>query len=149
MWLAAEYSESLIIKWFADKKWEITSGTISYYRSKWADEIAAARVARREAALSEGLALKAERVRRLVEHADELEAIKWLADKKSGRLWNEKAWRETLDDIAREMGERRPDIEGKLAEFLDQLQHILSPAEYARALAFFAAGQVGGRTSGE
>jgi hypothetical protein len=27
---------------------------------------------------------------------------------KNGRPWNERAWRQTLDDIAAEMGERRP-----------------------------------------
>jgi hypothetical protein len=27
---------------------------------------------------------------------------------KNGRLWNERAWRQPLDDIAAEMGERRP-----------------------------------------
>ena len=110
---------------------------ISYYRSQWADEIAAARAARRSSALNQGLALREERVRRLVEHADELEAIKWEPDDK-GRLWNEKAWRETLDDIAREMGQRRPDLEGKVAEILDVLRDTLSPEDYARALARLA-----------
>lgn len=125
----------------------LTDATLSHYRNRWADEIAAARAERREAALNQGLALKAERVRRLAEHADELDAVKWLPDE-NGRYWNEKAWRETLDDIAKEMGERRPDIEGKLVEFLDQLRHILSPKDYARALAYFAAGQAGAGEAG-
>lgn len=115
-WLAAEYSEPLIRKWFAERAWPaLDPSALSYYRKKWAAEIAAARAARRDSALSQGLALREERVRRLVEHADELEAIKWDADEKTGRLWNEKAWRETLDDIAREMGHRRQtgDIEHK------------------------------------
>jgi hypothetical protein len=146
-WLAAEYSETLIRRWFLASDWPtLSSAALSHYRKRWATEIAEARAARRGTAISAGLALKEERVRRLAEHADELEAIKWLPDDK-GRLWNEKAWRETLDDIAKEMGERRPDIEGKLITFLDQLRDILSPEDYARALARFAAGQAGGGTA--
>jgi hypothetical protein len=126
----------------------LSSGTLTYYRQKWAAEIEQARAERRGPAISQGLALKEERIRRLAEHADELEAIKWVPDDK-GRLWNEKAWRETLDDIAREMGQRRPDIEGKLGQFLDQLRDILSPEDYARALARFAAGEAGSRAPSE
>ena len=148
VWLAAEYSEPLIRRWFMANDWPILDpSAITYYRNRWADEIAAARAQRREAALNQGLALKAERVRRLAEHADELDALKWVPDE-NGRYSNEKAWRETLDDIAKEMGERRPDIEGKLVEFLDQLQHVLSPKDYARALAYFASGQAGAGEAG-
>lgn len=143
-WLAAEYSEGLIRKWFEERAWPtVDSSALTYYRKKWAAEIAEARAERRSSALTKGLALKEERLRRLAEHADELEAIKWDADDK-GRLWNEKAWRETLDDIAKEMGQRRPDIEGKLVEFLDVLRDILSPEDYARALARLATGEAGG-----
>lgn len=106
-WLAADYSEPLIHKWFLDREWEpLSQAGVSYYRKKFAAEIEAARKERRDSALSTGLALKEERIKRLVEHADELEAIKWIPDDK-GRLWNEKAWRETLDDIAKETGGRR------------------------------------------
>lgn len=124
------------------------SSAFTYYRRKWSDEIAAARAERRNSALNQGLTLKEERVRRLVEHADELEAIKWVADE-NGRLWNEKAWRETLDDIAREMGQRRPDIEAKAVAILDLLRDILSPEDYARALARLARGAGGGAATGE
>ena len=142
-WLAAEYSEGLIGKWFADRQWpSISSAAFAYYRKRWATEIEAARAERRASALNQGLALKEERVKRLVEHADELEAIKWVPDDK-GRLWNEKAWRETLDDIAREMGQRRPDVETKAAEILDALRDTLSPEDYARALARLARGATG------
>jgi hypothetical protein len=111
MWLAAEYSEGLIRKWFAEREWPtIDPSALTYYRKKWAAEIDEARSARRNSALNQGLALREERVRRLVEHADELEAIKWQADDK-GRLWNEKAWRETLDDIAKELGHRRQGVD--------------------------------------
>lgn len=146
-WLTAEYSEPLIRKWFEKRKWEpLAPATISYYREKFAGDIERARAERRGSALSQGLALKEERVRRLVEHADELEAIKWLPDEK-GRLWNEKAWRETLDDIAREMGQRRPDIEAKAVEILDLLRDTLSPEDYARALARLARGAGGGEAA--
>lgn len=146
-WLAAEYSEPLIRKWFIEREWEpLAPSTLSYHRAQMAEEIAAARAARRGSALNTGLALREERVRRLVEHADELEAIKWEPDDK-GRLWNEKAWRETLDDIAREMGQRRPDIEGKAVEILDQLRDVLSPEDYARALARLARGAGGGEAA--
>lgn len=148
-WLAAEYSEGLIRKWFAERQWpEIDPSALTYYRRKWAGEIERARAERRASALSAGLALREERVRRLVEHADELEAIKWESDE-NGRLWNEKAWRETLDDIAREMGQRRPDIEAKAVAILDLLRDILSPADYARALARLARGAGGGGPAGE
>ena len=85
----------------------IGDSALSYYRKKFRDEIDALRKSRREDALNSGLALKSERVARLCQHADELELIKWEAGE-SGKLWNEKAWRETLSDIAEEMGDRKP-----------------------------------------
>lgn len=137
-WIAAEYSESLIRKWFEERGWSaLDPSTISYHRTRYRQQIEAARVARRSDALSTGLALKEERLKRLAEHADELEAIKWAADKQ-GRLWNEKAWRETLDDIAREMGHRRQGIDvvtKELEAALDRLRENLPPSEYARVLA--------------
>ena len=109
-WLAADYSTTLILKWFQEREWpEITRYAVAYYRKRFQKTVAKLRAERREAALKRGLALKAERVARLTEHADELEAIKWQPDEK-GRLWNEKAWRETLDDIAAEMGERQKSV---------------------------------------
>lgn len=110
-WLAADYDTALIRQWFADRGWpDLCRSTFKYYRSRHGTEIADKRVARHSRALSTGLALKEERVQRLKEHADALEAIKWQADER-GRLWNERAWRETLDDIAREMGDRRTTID--------------------------------------
>ena len=85
----------------------ITASAVDYYRSKHRDELIRLRADRLEAAMISGCAVKAERIARLCAHADELEAIKWDVAE-SGKLWNEKAWRETLDDIAREMGERKP-----------------------------------------
>lgn len=137
-WFAAEYGGPLIKKWFKEREWpELSDATLSYYRARWADEISAARQERRASAINSGLALKEERVKRLAEHADELEAIKWESDEK-GRLWNEKAWRETLDDIAKEMGHRRTGVDiatKELEEFLDRAKNKLPAEQYAALLA--------------
>jgi hypothetical protein len=106
-WLAAEYDTRLIRAWFAAREWpELDRSMFTYYRKRYGVDIDALRTDRRSKALNSGVALKEERVARLALHADELDAIKWLPDE-HGRLWNEKAWRETLDDIAKEMGHRR------------------------------------------
>lgn len=139
-WLAAEYSGPLINKWFAEREWPtVDDAMFTYYRDKWADEIAAARAERRANAINSGLALKEERIKRLAEHADELEAIKWVPDDK-GRLWNEKAWRETLDDLAKETGGRRTGIDVDMAtrertDLLKQLESKLPPEQYAAIIA--------------
>jgi hypothetical protein len=148
-WCAADYSPALIIKWFADREWpEIVPSAVSYYRRRDAAKIVELREARHTAALTTGLALKVERIQRLKEHADKLDAIKWDAGE-NGRYWNEKAWRETLDDIAKEMGHRRQGVdltlERELEAFLDRLKDNLPPEEYARILALAA----GGATPGE
>lgn len=109
-WIAADYDWRLIRDWFAKREWPtITRGLITYYRKSRGESIDRIRSERYSNALDRGLAQKAERVERLKKHADELESIKWLPDK-NGRLWNEKAWRETLRDIAEEMGERKPNV---------------------------------------
>lgn len=137
--MAAEYSEPLIQKWFIEREWEpLAKSTISYHRTRYAAQIDQARTSRRSRAITTGLALKEERVKRLAEHADELEAIKWVADEKTGRLWNEKAWRETLDDIAKEMGHRRTGVDiatQELEAFLDRAKHKLPAEQYAALLA--------------
>lgn len=151
-WCAADYSPALIIKWFKDRTWaEIGPSAISYYRKRNETKIAQLRDERLSAALSSGLALKAERIQRLKEHADKLDEMKWDAGE-NGRLWNEKAWRETLDDIAKEMGHRRQGVdltlEKELEAFLDRLKDNLSPEEYARILALAAGGATPGERSG-
>ncbi len=83
------------------------SATVAYYREKYREEIREAQSRRIEQAMTEGVALKAERIAKLKEHAELLEAMRFVADR-NGRLWNERAWRQTLADIAEEMGERRP-----------------------------------------
>jgi predicted ABC-class ATPase len=83
------------------------SSALAYYRERWRASIDEARASRTERALTEGLALRAERVAKLKEHAEALDALRFVPDK-NGRLWNERAYRQTLADIAEEMGERRP-----------------------------------------
>jgi hypothetical protein len=86
------------------------SSALAYYMERWRDQIEQARASRTERALTEGLALKAECVAKLKEHAEVLDALRWVPDK-NGRLWNERAYRQTLANIAEEMGERRPEGE--------------------------------------
>lgn len=89
----------------------LSASAFEYYRAKYAEDLKRLRMERRETAMISGLALKEERIARLCEHADALEMIKWVPSE-NGKLWNEKAWRETLNDIALEMGERRPSGDG-------------------------------------
>ena len=103
-WIAADYSTPVIFQWMRDMKWPtITRRTLRYYRKRFDPQIQELRKQRLSLALTTGLALKEERVTRLKEEADMLELIKMEADKKTGRLWNEKAWRETVQQIADEM----------------------------------------------
>src|SRR5262249_29984919 len=83
------------------------TSSISYYRAAYREVIDEAQSKRLDKALTEGLALKAERVARLKEHAETLDSLKLIPDK-AGRLWVSREWRATLEDIANEMGERRP-----------------------------------------
>lgn len=113
-WLAADYSNFVIQHWMEEREWpRITDRQIVYYRTQNREQIQKLRETRRDSALNTGLAVKEERVERLKEHADRLEAIKWLPDEK-GKLHNEKAWRETLDDIASEVGERRQGVDATI-----------------------------------
>lgn len=113
-WLAADYSTYLIRHWMQEQEWPvITHVAISYHRKKNQAEIDRRREARRDSALNTGLAVKEERVERLKEHADRLEPLKWIPDEK-GKLHNEKAWRETLGEIALEVGDRRQGVDATL-----------------------------------
>jgi hypothetical protein len=119
-WLAADYTSDLIRRWFEERGWpQITRQAIDHYRERQRPAILARREERHARALASGLALKEERVERLKEHADQLEGIKWVPDEK-GRLWNEKAWRETLDDIAREMGQRKLPVDVNVGNLSDE-----------------------------
>lgn len=110
--LVAGQRQGLIMQAFRALGYEEpASSSISYYRILWRELIEEAKKRRTEQALTEGLALKAERIAALKDHADLLESMRFSPDK-NGRLWNERAWRQTLEDIAIEMGERRPKEEG-------------------------------------
>ncbi len=104
-WAAAEYSYDLIAHWFKERGWEpIAHQSYSYYRQRYADEIEAARKQRRSEAMTTGLALKEERVARLQQHADELKAVMWQDTR------YEKAYREIMEQIAKEVGDRKDNV---------------------------------------
>ena len=106
--LAAGQHQTAINRFFVAAGWaRLSPSTISYYRTLHKVELAAAQMARLDKALTAGLSLKAERVAALKEHAEQLGLIKFAPDR-HGRLWNERAWRLTLQDIAEEMGDRKP-----------------------------------------
>ena len=132
-WLAADYDGGLIAQWFAERHWPtLTRANLHSYRKRYGLTIDELRKSRRDSALNTGLALKEERVKRLVQHADALEALKWEPDK-NGRLWNEKAWRETLADIAAETGGRKQNLDitsdGKALPAENVIQIIVHPSE--------------------
>jgi hypothetical protein len=111
-WLAADYDSRLIALWFQEREWpELSRATLTYYRQAYGIDIEKMRTERKQSALNTGLAVKEERVKRLADHADALEAIKWIPDPKTGKLHNEKAWRETVADIAAETGGRRQNVD--------------------------------------
>jgi len=106
--LAAGTREGSIQRfWALVYRKRLASSTIAHWRKKAKPLIDERRKARIDEALNSGLALKTERIAALKEHAEQLAAIKF-AVAKNGKLWNEKAWRETLADIAIEMGDRKP-----------------------------------------
>lgn len=111
LWLAAGYSGPLIQQCFAARGWKSVSlQAIHHYRDRYREAIEERSALRLEAAFDAGLAQKEARIKALVQHAETLEELKWVPDEK-GKLHNEKAWRETLDDIAKEMGHRRQGVD--------------------------------------
>src|SRR5436190_24231143 len=103
-WLAAGFPEPLIRRLFESQGWKpITAAGVSHHRAAVKDEIEARLQRRMDAAYDAGLAQREARIKALNAHAGKLEEVMWLPDDK-GKLHNEKAWRETLDDLAREMG---------------------------------------------
>jgi hypothetical protein len=135
MWLAADYDSRLIALWFQEREWpELSRATLTYYRNTYGIEIEKVRAERKESALNTGLAVKEERVKRLVDHADALEAIKWIPDPKTGKLHNEKAWRETLADVAAEVGGRRQNM-----DITSGGESLMSPEQIAAKVAVLLA----------
>ena len=106
-WLAAGHPKPLIDMLFQAKGWTpITRQSLDHHRERHREQIERRRKEREERAYNVGLAQWQERVKALVTHAATLADLKWVPDEK-GKLHNEKAWRETLDDIAKEMGHRK------------------------------------------
>lgn len=131
-WLIAGFPEPLIRQLFLSHGWEPIQGpALHHYRAKHRQEIEARLQARMDAAYDAGLAQREARVRALNDHAGKLAELMWLPDDK-GKLHNEKAWRETLDDIAKEMGHRRLGIDwaqsfGKMTDA--ELDEYIATAE--------------------
>lgn len=107
-WIAAGYSSGVI-----REKCEkanipgITDPALSYYRSRFRDRIKKIAEQRQDEALNMGLALKAERVARLKEYAEEIEDRRLDENNFGTPSWGPE-YRATLEDIAKEKGERRP-----------------------------------------
>lgn len=106
--LAAGFKEKAIADFFDRLGWVPLAGSsLAHYRKKWRVEIEAAVVRRIDGALTEGLALKSHRVAALKEHAAQLQALVFVTDA-NGRMWNERAYRQCIEDIGIEMGDRKP-----------------------------------------
>jgi hypothetical protein len=106
--LAAGFKEKPIADFFARLGWVPLAGSsLSHYRKKWKAEIEAAAKRRIDGALTEGLSLKSERIAALKDHAAQLQALVFVTDS-NGRMWNERAYRQCLEDIGIEMGDRKP-----------------------------------------
>lgn len=137
-WLAAGYPSPLIEQCFRARGWKpIKPPSVHYHREQHREAIEQRRREREVVAYDAGLAQRDARVRFLVRHAEALAEIAWVPDDK-GKLHNEKALRECLDDIAREMGHRRTGIDlaqtfGKMTD--EELDDYIAAAQCAGAAA--------------
>ncbi len=123
-WLVAGFPYSLICGLFRTHGWEpLEESSLNHYRQRHREAIQAAVDARMASAWDAGLAQREARVKALCAHAAHLEEIKWTPDEK-GKLHNEKAWRETLNDIAKEMGHRTVNANLNLSGSLEILSRI-------------------------
>ncbi len=106
-WLAAGHSNTWILTHLYLKGIpEIGHSALSYYRNLWKEELEQRTDERHKLALQTGLSVRAERVQRLVEFAEEVEPMRseedyWMKLPK-GRLYLQ-----ILEAIAAEMGDRR------------------------------------------
>lgn len=120
MWIAAGYSYGMIRSRLERRGWPVISEpAVSQHRTAMRAIVERVKAERHAAAVTSGLALKEERVARLCEYADEVDEIKWVADEK-GRLWNGVEWRKALDDIAKEMGDRRAGVDLNVNDLPDE-----------------------------
>jgi hypothetical protein len=141
-WLAAGHPEPLIHMLFQARGWKpIHHSSIGFHRDRHREEIDRRRKEREARAYDAGLAQRDARIKALVRHAETLQQIMWQADEK-GKLHNEKAWRETLDDIAKELGHRRSGVDLSVGSLTD--------AELrAEAARYFGAVRPSGTEEGE
>ena len=126
--IAAEYDTRTILHLLEEEEIPaITRQTLDSYRKRHGERIAEIRARRRDEALERGVADQAERIARLVRHADALERRKFQLDDK-GRPRYEQAWRQTLRQIAEEKGELKKVLEhtGKItfAELARQFAEV-------------------------
>lgn len=106
--IAADYDVKIIrakARAFAEP-FEVSKRQLHYYRRRYAQEIERQRARRRSDAISKGLAIKEERIARLKEVAGQFEqrlalGLQGVQIKDAVKLTKE--YRETLDQIAREM----------------------------------------------
>lgn len=120
MWIAAGYTYGMIRSRLERRRWPVISQqAVSQFAADLAPIVAQLKAERLATAVTSGLALQEERVARLCEYADEMDEIKWVADEK-GRLWNGVEWRKTLDDIAKELGQRRAGVDLNVSESSDE-----------------------------
>lgn len=85
---------------------EIGHSALSYYRNLWKEELAEAVKQRHANAINAGLALRAERIQRLAEFAEEIEHKRSEEDE-WGKLPKGRLYLQILEAIAAEMGDRR------------------------------------------
>jgi hypothetical protein len=160
-WVAAGLQSDEINELAAefDPPFQISPRMVSYYRDTRGVDIGALIKAGEEEALTQGLALKGERVRKLKQLAALMEkdlfgGFLWLDQVKgigSGDIaqivdyeeFNKgevDAYRGVLDDIAKELGHRvqRAELTGKDGGPIEtKVTNDYSPAEHARAIAAF------------
>ena len=110
--LVAGYTVSFIKESFERKGWKAPSHvTIQNYRIKFQVDIENARAERYKELMENGLALQDERVARLTQHAEKLESLGTDAQDEKGTLIVSKEYRETIADIAAEVGGRQKKLD--------------------------------------
>jgi hypothetical protein len=103
--LAAGYNSAAINDRFnASGLPPMSIDTIHHYRDTRLEIIQQRWVERRDSAITIGLSQREERIARLIRHAEELEPLRLNLDGRGRPVWA-KEWRETLQQIAIEMGQ--------------------------------------------
>ena len=110
--LAAGYTRDAILDMASTRgHTHIGLTTINNYAKNYRVQIKEKTNERFKEAIEIGLAKKEERVARLVRHAEKLEALETDAQDEKGTLIISKEYRETLGDIASEVGDRQKNID--------------------------------------